>query len=122
MDLHGAVYFISLFVVQLRAFRIFLDVFMAIHTNIHRRYGSRFTFPGIAMAVKTADLVDTGMHFMRIEDWLFRLHPFLSLKTDRALGDIITTDDKKDHGNHGYINLIAIKRNRLGTMNTFSVI
>src|SRR5689334_3324519 len=45
----GTVNFISLVIIQLGTFCILRNVFMAIHTNIHRRYGSRFTFPCIAM-------------------------------------------------------------------------
>ena len=71
-DLARSIHFRVVFAIKLGTL-VLVDGCVTVHTNVQRRHRCMFAVPGIAMTVKTADLVDTRVYFMRIEDRLFRL-------------------------------------------------
>src|SRR6185312_5499937 len=77
---------------------IFFYSHVAIHTNIYRRNGSMFTILGTTMTIQTTDLVYSGMHFMRIINWLYRLIPLLSSQSHCTFYQPITCKNEKYNG------------------------
>src|ERR1700761_2665840 len=95
---------------------------MTIHTNIQRRNGCMPAVHRIAMTVKTAYLVDSGMYLMRIKDRLLGLIILLAAQSNGALYEIIASYDKETEDHKGYIYFITIERNWLMCRNTFLIV
>src|SRR5580698_1744558 len=95
---------------------------MTVHTYIQRGDGSMPADQCIAMAIQTADLVDTGMYFMRVEDRLLWLIALLTAQADRALGEVVTAGDEEHQDGQRDIDFITIERHRLTGRDTFFIV
>src|SRR5260221_11282410 len=95
---------------------------MTVHTHIQRRHSSVFGVQRIAVAIQTADLVDPGVYFMRVEDRLLRLVTLLPAQANSAFYYPVTTQYKQDEYHKGDIGFIPVEGNRLSGRNTPFVI
>src|ERR1051326_3592744 len=119
---HRAVDLVARFVIQLGTFFITLDSLMTIHTHVHRWNGSVPALPGVPMTVQTTDLVDTRVYAVRIIDGLPGFVRFLTTQADGSSCNIKTDQDKYYNSHKRDVDLILIKRNGVGTKNSFFVV
>src|SRR5580658_5050909 len=76
----------------------------------------------IAVTIQTADLVDSRMYFVGIENGLDRLITLLTAQADRALYQVVAADKKDDQDRKGDIDLIAIEGHRLMGRDAFLIV
>src|ERR1700754_4539777 len=76
----------------------------------------------IAVTIQTADLVDTGMYLVRVEDRLLRLVTLLATQADSAFHYPVTTQHEQDEDHKGDVSFISVERHRLGSWDAFFIV
>jgi len=95
---------------------------MTVHTHIQRGNRGMPADQRIAVTIQTADLVDAGMYFMRVEDGLFRLIALLTAQADRTFCEIVTACNEEHQDRQGYIDFITVERHRLTGRDPFFIV
>ncbi|MNL62423.1 hypothetical protein D3C87_1864450 [compost metagenome] len=101
---------------------VLTDLLVTVHTYVSRRNHCLTAIVNTCVTVLTVDLINTGVYFVRIEDWLLRHVVLLTTHFNTTVYHPVTGKDKHQDTHYRDEHFISFQRHILFIRNTlFSI-